>query len=222
MAGVSELTGTPWHTEKMLRKEGDPRRHRSMCIYFEKESEYCEKRFMKCVGSAHCDYYCTSRKRVRATRSDSSPKKKVSRPARPFQGIKMIARKDIYLGESQYKEPSHQKIKKLIEYYEKHGTMDEPVVVVCQDDKYLLKDKYLRYYVAEKLGLEKIPAQMEIEEKQNTTGAYTVGRRIHHINIGTGTIVKRKLDVVEIKFDSGAVMNFDIQICSEGNIITLL
>ena len=36
--GISRnLTGTPWHIAKMVRKEGDPRRHRARCCYFRKK-----------------------------------------------------------------------------------------------------------------------------------------------------------------------------------------
>ena len=56
--GISrELTGTPWHVEKVTRSEGDEKRHKSRCYYHRKKDDYCLKYHEKCRGSAHCDYY---------------------------------------------------------------------------------------------------------------------------------------------------------------------
>ena len=56
--GISKhLTGTPWHIEKMVRAEGDPRRHRSRCCYFRKTDTYCTSYKKRCIGSAHCNRY---------------------------------------------------------------------------------------------------------------------------------------------------------------------
>lgn len=56
--GISRnLTGTPWHIEKMVREEGDPRRHRSRCRFFRKADAYCTSQRRKCPGSAHCSRY---------------------------------------------------------------------------------------------------------------------------------------------------------------------
>ena len=35
----------------------------------------------------------------------------------------------------------------MIEYYKEHGHFNKPVTVVFRDDTYVLKDKFLRYYV---------------------------------------------------------------------------
>ena len=51
------FTGVPWHTERMVRAEGDPRRDRRHCVYYDKESRYCSKYKESCHGSAHCGYY---------------------------------------------------------------------------------------------------------------------------------------------------------------------
>ena len=56
--GVTRImTGTPWQPEKMVRQEGDSRRHRSRCVYYDKETKHCPKVVSKCVGAAHCIYY---------------------------------------------------------------------------------------------------------------------------------------------------------------------
>lgn len=33
----STMTGSPWHVEKMVREEGDAKRHKSRCIYYQKK-----------------------------------------------------------------------------------------------------------------------------------------------------------------------------------------
>ena len=55
--GVRHMAGTPWHPEKMTRKEGDERRHSHRCVYFSGAEKYCSKTVGKCCGAGHCDYY---------------------------------------------------------------------------------------------------------------------------------------------------------------------
>lgn len=57
MSNLNKMSGTPWHIEKMHREEGDSRRHRSRCIYYDYVEPTCKKRMLKCIGSAHCDFY---------------------------------------------------------------------------------------------------------------------------------------------------------------------
>ena len=57
MPNLGDMTGTPWHVERLTRAEGDPRRHRSRCVYFRKEDAYCCKYEFRCFGSAHCSGY---------------------------------------------------------------------------------------------------------------------------------------------------------------------
>lgn len=54
---ISRLTGTPWHTEQMHRSEGDERRYKGRCKYYNYQGGRCIYRCQKCSGSAHCDYY---------------------------------------------------------------------------------------------------------------------------------------------------------------------
>lgn len=56
--GISrDLTGTPWHVEKLTRSDGDEKRHKVRCYYHRKQGDRCLKYYEKCRGSAHCDYY---------------------------------------------------------------------------------------------------------------------------------------------------------------------
>lgn len=55
--GVNRMTGTPWHVEVLRNNEGERKRHRSRCIYFDRKSKKCRKNRFNCFGSAHCDDY---------------------------------------------------------------------------------------------------------------------------------------------------------------------
>lgn len=58
MENLSKLTGTPWHVERFTRQEGDDRRHRVRCVFYEgKASEFCKYYCVKCRGAAHCEQY---------------------------------------------------------------------------------------------------------------------------------------------------------------------
>ena len=57
MSKSKYLTGTSWHVEYMTRQEGDPKRHKSRCIYYIAKSKSCERRNGICIGSAHCMDY---------------------------------------------------------------------------------------------------------------------------------------------------------------------
>ena len=70
MSDLNKMAGTPWHIEKTHRKEGDGRRHRSRCIYYDCMEPSCKKRKLKCKGSAHCDFY--TEKSVQLPKKNSS------------------------------------------------------------------------------------------------------------------------------------------------------
>ena len=57
MAYDKLISGTPWHVEKFTRADGDPRRHRSRCIFYDKANKLYAKTVGKCYGTAHCKYY---------------------------------------------------------------------------------------------------------------------------------------------------------------------
>ena len=58
MSGIQNLTGVPWHVECFERKDGDERRHRSRCRFFQgKPYNLCLCNFVRCHGSAHCENY---------------------------------------------------------------------------------------------------------------------------------------------------------------------
>ena len=51
------MTGSPWHAERVHRQEGDDRRYKGRCEYYEYNSDHCSYRVSKCIGSAHCNDY---------------------------------------------------------------------------------------------------------------------------------------------------------------------
>lgn len=55
--GVSQMTGTPWHLETLKTKEGEPRRHRRKCRFYDKETAFCSRISFKCGGAARCSHY---------------------------------------------------------------------------------------------------------------------------------------------------------------------
>ena len=54
--------------------------------------------------------------------------------------------------------PRATKVNAVLDYYQAHGELDKPIVVRHHGDGYELVDKYLRYYVAVKLGFDQIQA----------------------------------------------------------------
>ena len=121
---IERMVGSPWHVEKMVRQEGDPRRHRSRCIYYDKKNSHCPKVVGKCVGAAHCSYY------EEECIDEISIPKRVVAEKEAFQGIKMIAMADIEVSDK-FKLPSKEKIDVVIQYYKEHGKIDKPVSVSC-------------------------------------------------------------------------------------------
>lgn len=55
--GINKLAGTPWHMETLRRREGDDRRYKGRCFYYQYKSNRCTHRNTKCTGSAQCPRY---------------------------------------------------------------------------------------------------------------------------------------------------------------------
>lgn len=47
--GVNKLKGTPWHTERVHRSEGDDRRYKGRCKYYSYENDRCTYQSGKCT-----------------------------------------------------------------------------------------------------------------------------------------------------------------------------
>ena len=57
MSRLGELSGSPWHVEKMVRHEGDERRHKTHCKYYRKKDSFCIYQNITCSSTIHCKYY---------------------------------------------------------------------------------------------------------------------------------------------------------------------
>lgn len=78
MPNISDLTGTPWHPERMHRAEGDARRYKTKCKHYEHYGEHCNFYNERCRGSAHCVYYEEYRKS-----GIPAPSLSISKPTSP-------------------------------------------------------------------------------------------------------------------------------------------
>lgn len=54
--GASRLQGTPWHVDPVHRGEGDDRRHKSRCKFYNPVTGQCKDHW-KCGGSRYCREY---------------------------------------------------------------------------------------------------------------------------------------------------------------------
>ena len=54
--GIERMKGTPWHSERMHREEGDERRYKGRCKHYIYDGNRCMLRTY-CMGSAHCSEY---------------------------------------------------------------------------------------------------------------------------------------------------------------------
>ena len=210
------MTGTPWHVEKFTRQEDDPRRHRSRCIHYDSDSKHCSYRCGQCVGSAHCSHY---KEKVVAT-VNPTPQEKPT-VSMEFAGVKEIPMSQVVIDYSKAKEPTKSKVDGLVAYYRKNGSLDKPIIVSVQGDKYQLEDKYLRYYVAKKLGLKSIPAKIgTFRESKAEDKLRKVGTKVRHQKFGNGTVVEATLTHTTIRFENEKEMKFDISMCLEKKYLT--
>ena len=73
----------------------------------------------------------------------------------------------ITVGDKDFGKPSQNKVDALIAYYQKYGKLDKPIVVSRRGDKYVVEDKYLRYYVAKLLKLTNVPVYIVSQKSTN-------------------------------------------------------
>lgn len=226
MANVKRvMTGVPYHLEHLHKKEDDDRRHRARCMYYNgKDTSYCSYYCGKCRGSAHCIKY---RERV-CFSTDEIDKELILQQGnskkQKFEGIKYISIDEITYDSKIASNPSDSKVQKIIKYYKENGELDKPIVVECDGNSYKLKDKYLRYYVAKKLNLVEIPAEMgtkdEVKERDKLR---EIGTLVWHKKYSeVGEIIAVTLQQVTIRFDNSKVQNYDIHKCLRMNTIRVL
>lgn len=84
----------------------------------------------------------------------------------------VVSIKDIYIPEDYRKtKPADYKVDRVRRYYEKHGYLDKPLLVIAETNEkgehnvLLLVDEYSRYIFAKKNGFEVVPVKyITIEE----------------------------------------------------------
>ena len=70
----NENMGTPSHIEYLKLKEGEERRNKSRCRYYDRIEKQCAKRFGRCIGSSHCTLYREKALNLGRGESNLSPK----------------------------------------------------------------------------------------------------------------------------------------------------
>lgn len=237
MSDLEKLSGTPWHVEKMVRSEGDSRRHRSRCKHYEGKREgRCDWFFGRCRGAAHCAYYSEKVKieeKIEEKAKEETKEAKTSKKTpeehkpvvfvEPFDGICEIALDSIVLP-SDISEPKEEKVKVVLDYYKKNGTFDVPVYVTCYGDKYMLLNRYLRYYVAKLLNFKTVPAEMCAREEYKQRNLLRKQGTLVWIKKEkqVGRVVSSTLKKVLIKLDSGEEKTYDICKCLQTESVRIL
>lgn len=211
------INGTPWHVE--IIGPTDEKRNKSRCIYFSHTNGrdgHCSIKCCRCTGSSHCDQYRERSLGCQGTYVNGFQKLENTRA---FQGIKKIKMSDISLGNKKWGNPSKDKVEELLDYYLEQGELDKPVLVSCKGDKYILEDKYLRWYVANELGLKEIDAQFGSERNRMEEELRKVGTKVYHNprlkskSNGSGTVIKVSLHNLWVAFDNGETVKYTFPQC---------
>lgn len=216
--GISKkLTGAPWHTEFLHMAEGDTPRDRRRCIHYQK-GNHCVVRSSTCIGSSPCTKY---KEPLVAPKPPQPVQPKPQAPKCPeFSGVKNIRIADIEIDTAKFKKPSNMKIKQMVENYNKAGKMDKPIVVSCSNGKYKLEDKYLRYYVAKKLGLSEIPAKIgTLQSSAAEDKLKKKGNTIVHKTFGKGVVQEIDGDIITVLFQSGEPIKLSVEACIKNGMV---
>ena len=209
----------------MVLHAKDSRRHRKWCDYYREEDGFCYKLFSKCPGSAHCKNYKPIKKPspvvvqppVKITPSTTESK------STPFIGIQMISMQDIIMPKHTLHPPAPQKVQALLDYYREHGTLDKPIIVSVAGKKYRLEDKYLRYYVAKKLGLREIPAKIGSKTEMKPEDAIRKkGARLLHKTYGEVVVESSTLKHSVVVDTAGKHITLDIETCISKKLFSVI
>ena len=227
MGNLEKMVGSPWHVEKMTRSEGDDRRHRSRCIHYSgKQEGHCDYFCVKCRGAAHCEKYAENQIQNNELSQDNNTNlAKKTASCIKFAGIKYIPM-NLIVPDNKFRDkiPKEKKIREVKEYIRINGQLDKPVAVTCNGSFYKLQDKYLRYYVAEELGLKEIPAETgNAEELANYDKLRTLGTIVWVKKYGeVAEVIGFSLSQTTLRLDSGKEKIFDIHRSLETKTIRIL
>ena len=222
---------------QVLKKNDDlPKRDKRKCRYYRKEDSYCVAKSRRCSESTYCDIYDVDtvrfpNERRKVVSSESSAVvTEASRvvkccPIKPkldFKGTRYINFEDIYVDNASFKAPNTKKVEDMVKYYEDHGELDRPIYVSCDNKQYYLKDKYLRYYTARKLGLKSIAAKIDDGAGNKLDNALRTPGNIVRFSSGEiGVVIAADLMCVTLKKENGNEIKMGIDYCIENNILTI-
>jgi|GEM_PF-4974446 len=214
MGSIKRMTGTSWHVNILSKKEEDNRRHKSRCVFYNKENGFCSKIVSRCPGSAHCKYYSEN-----AQKSKTEQDKYVTQRATPFQNKKNINVRDIvvpmYLSKKKYKSPIQ--IGHLIKHYEKFNELLGTVIVTIEDGKYQLVSGLPFLNAARALNLKEIAATY-VESfnirKVNSKKNFKINQWVENKSVGIGKIIKIDDSSLTVKYDNGSSKTYPIDNCS--------
>lgn len=178
-------------------------RSKYRCLHYRKDGSCGYVR--NCKGASQCAYY-----------EESSIK------IEPFSGIKVVPIELLHRGHDM-RPPKNGRLNAVINYYETNHCFDKPVYVEIENGKYYIKDKYLRYCAAKKLGLKEIKIRFGGKKQSKYDDSIIrVGARVLHDRWGKGTVQKADFNKMEIIFDCGKLISFVTLLCiDEKKIIPL-
>lgn len=240
MSGVQNLTGIPWHVERFEREEGDERRHRSRCRFFQgKPYNLCLYHSVRCYGSAHCENYIEkyqaqekpvqklaikkskpskSYKEAKAPATDNNQKK-------GFSGLKYLPLSAIHLDQRYAKNPPKpEKIARIIAFYEANHRFAIPMIVEPMRNQYRLIGNPLSFFAAQQLGLKSAPAEtgtkeeIQVRKQLRTKGTLVWSNQ----QADVGEVIQFTLTRVTIQYDNGNVQTYDLYQCLEKGQIRIL
>lgn len=201
--------GIPMHYDRWHRAEGDERRHRARCVYY--DNNFCKERKVKCGGSAHCEFY---------SEEYELPNSEYSYLV--FDGIKVIMLEDIIVDSDKFEENTDE-INKHIEYFKSNGYFSVPIYVSHKKNDYILEDKYQVYVAAKKLGLVEIFAKYGNKRDAKEEDEYrAIGKRISNTIHGCGSIIDYNYESIFVEFDNGKRRELNLYTCIEKRLIKLL
>lgn len=202
----------------------DERRNRRNCVNYRHNDGYCEIYYSKCLGSTHCKFYKTNAAKVIRSTPSTQPlnNEPTQNSIQKFEGVQIIDIQDIRLPRKSLTPPSPKKIDKLIKYYQENGVLDKPIVVHCGTDKYILHDRYLRYYVAKMLGITKIHARISNENDIFDKLLRVKDTKIRHKIYGIVYTENSDMRFVTLRDTNKVLHRVDIEISLKNNMFEFL
>ncbi len=209
--GLEQFTGTPWHTDKFTRAEGDARRHSHRCINYKSDGSckyFLEER---CRGAAHCDHYKENRIEKEETKAENpntfneKPKKELT----DQQAMELFPVGDKVLhdkfGTGTILESSAQKIRVLFE----GGTEKKFSTLACLGGGLLSVE-----HVEKKASTQRIAEQPRINARSVTVEIPKYRMEIHDTEVSDfqGRGEKKQPKVATIKQDTEVVAKIEIPI----------